>query len=87
MVLYAFLLALFSLGAVNVVTWVHNRAEAPPPATQPAAPAQADDPQAAPTDVNLALLPPDQARAEETRRFRAREARLAREGHAASDWK
>jgi hypothetical protein len=85
MVLYAFLTALLSLAAVNIVTWVHSRGEAPP-ATAPAPIANAAVDQSANNDVNLALLPPDQARAEETRRFRAREARLAREGHATSPW-
>ena len=80
MVLYAFLLALLSLAAVNVVTWVHSRGEAPATAA-PAKVAEADQP-----EVNLTLLPPEQARAEETRRFRAHQARLAREGRAPSPW-
>lgn len=83
--LYAFLMALLSLATVNVVTWVHSRGEAP----AAAAPARPADPAADPgsaSEVNLALLPPDQARAEESRRFRAREARLAREGRETSPW-
>ena len=83
--LYAFLLALLSLAAVNVVTWVHSRGAATPTAAAAPNPDMSAD-QPAASDVNLALLPPDQARAEESRRFRAREARLAREGRANSAW-